>query len=43
MDCDFCMITTACNSQEFAKELASRLVESNLAACVQVMPITSTY
>lgn len=43
MDNEFCMITTACGSHDFAKELASLLVEANLAACVQMMPISSTY
>ena len=43
MENEFCMITTTCGSHDLAKELASRLVEANLAACVQMMPVSSTY
>lgn len=43
MENKFCMITTACGSHDFAKELAASLVKSKLAACVQVMPVSSTY
>ena len=40
---EYCLITTAVNDREFARRLASQLVESRLAACVQVASIESTY
>lgn len=43
MENEFCMITTTCGCHDLAKELASRLVEANLAACVQMMPVSGTY
>lgn len=39
-----CQVTTALDSESAAAELAARLVEERLAACVQVMgPVRSTY
>ena len=40
---EFCLITTAVATQTQANELANALVTNRLAACVQVLPITSTY
>ena len=37
------MLTTTVGSRDEAKSLARALVESRLAACVQTMPIDSTY
>jgi len=42
MENEYCMITTACDSNDFAKDLASLLVESKLAACIQMCPVSST-
>jgi len=40
---DYCVVQTTTNSAVHAKELASMLVKSRLAACVQLLPITSHY
>jgi periplasmic divalent cation tolerance protein len=40
---EFCLVTTAVGDREIAYKLASQLVGSRLAACVQVMPIGSVY
>jgi len=39
----FCIITTVCGSRAEADQLAELLVAQKLAACVQVMQISSTY
>ncbi len=39
----YAIIYTTCSSQEEAEALAAGLVEARLAACVQQMPIRSTY
>ena len=38
-----CMVMTAVDSEADAEELALQLVEAQLAACVQVMPVRSFY
>ena len=38
-----CMVMTAVDSEAAAEELAQQLVEAQLAACVQVMPVKSFY
>ena len=38
-----CMVMTAVDSEAAAEELALQLVEAQLAACVQVMPVRSFY
>lgn len=40
---DYCIILTTCSNDEEAKELASKLIKKQLAACVQLSPITSYY
>jgi periplasmic divalent cation tolerance protein len=40
---EFVIISTTVDSEAKAKELAASLVERKLAACVQWMPIQSTY
>lgn len=40
---DYCMILTTCPDDESAKKLAAMLVESKLAACVQLSAVTSFY
>lgn len=41
---DFIMIVTTCDNREALSNMAHRLVEKNLAACVQLLgPIESTY
>lgn len=40
---DYCMILTTCQDFETAKKLAAMLVESKIAACVQLSPVTSFY
>lgn len=37
------VIITSCGSLEEAERIASALVEERLAACVQIMPVTSVY
>jgi len=39
----FCLVTTAVEDRDVADRLAHHLVELQLAACVQVTPIHSTY
>jgi|SaaInl7_200m_RNA_FD_contig_101_68515_length_4861_multi_4_in_0_out_0_3 periplasmic divalent cation tolerance protein len=40
---DFCIILTTCPNQKEAEELAGKLVEKKLAACVQLSEISSFY
>lgn len=40
---EYCQIQTAVGSQEEAEQLAEILVKQQLAACVQVVRINSTY
>ena len=40
---DYCMILTTVGSLEAAENLASMLVSEQVAACVQITPIHSTY
>jgi len=39
----YCIVMTTTDSQEEADQLAEMLVTKYLAACVQSLPITSTY
>lgn len=39
----FCVVTTTVDDRELAFKLARRLVDSRLAACVQVTLVSSTY
>lgn len=40
---DVCMVMTAVDSEAAAQTLAQGLVEAQLAACVQVLPVKSFY
>ncbi|MDD5723483.1 MAG: divalent-cation tolerance protein CutA [Syntrophales bacterium] len=40
---EYCVILTTCANQEEAERLARLLVESRLAACVQMTGVTSFY
>jgi periplasmic divalent cation tolerance protein len=40
---EYAMVMTTCESQETAEQLAEAIVTESLAACVQVVPITSFY
>ena len=40
---DYCMVQTTTNNFVHAKELATFLLDARLAACVQLLPITSQY
>jgi periplasmic divalent cation tolerance protein len=40
---DYCVVLTTCASDDDARTLASALLDQQLAACVQVMPIHSYY
>lgn len=40
---EYCMILTTCPDDKSARKLAAMLVESQLAACVQLSAITSFY
>ncbi|GBC60621.1 divalent-cation tolerance protein CutA [Desulfonema ishimotonii] len=40
---EYCMIMSTCPKHADADRLAGLLLEARLAACVQVMPITSYY
>ena len=40
---DYAVIITTTNSADHAEQLARKLVDSRLAACVQVQPIRSFY
>lgn len=39
----YCIVVTTCPNEEEAKRLSLKLVEQQLAACVQLCPITSVY
>jgi len=39
----YCVVFCSCPSDEHAEKLARSLVESRLAACVQIIPIRSFY
>lgn len=39
----YCVVMTTTGTEEEAHRLAEGLVSGRLAACVQVMPVTSTY
>jgi periplasmic divalent cation tolerance protein len=39
----YMQVTTTVNKKRTAKEIAKRLVEQRIAACVQIVPIRSTY
>lgn len=43
MATDYCVIVTTCPDQQEASELARKLVEQQLAACVQLLAINSVY
>jgi periplasmic divalent cation tolerance protein len=40
---DYCVVITTCSTSEQAEVLCSALLERQLAACVQVLDITSSY
>ncbi|MBN2539430.1 MAG: divalent-cation tolerance protein CutA [Deltaproteobacteria bacterium] len=40
---EYCVILATCANKEDAEKLACLLVESRLAACVQIMGVTSFY
>ena len=40
---EFCIILTTCPNKEEAEELARRLIEKKLVACVQLSEISSFY
>jgi len=40
---DVCIVMTSVTSAEQAKELARAVVEARLAACAQILPISSCY
>ncbi|MBC7228320.1 MAG: divalent-cation tolerance protein CutA [Thermoflexales bacterium] len=40
---EYCIVLTTAGTEEEARQLAGGLVAGRLAACVQVMPVTSTY
>jgi len=40
---EFCVVITTTPNQQEATSLAQKLVEQQLAACVQMMPINSVY
>jgi periplasmic divalent cation tolerance protein len=42
-DYDFVIVSTTIDNQDKAEQLARRLVEERLAACVHRIPIQSTY
>ncbi|MGB9775359.1 MAG: divalent-cation tolerance protein CutA [Anaerolineae bacterium] len=39
----YCVVLTTAGTEEEAQRLAEGLVAGRLAACVQVLPVTSTY
>lgn len=39
----YCMILVTCDSDASAQDLAGKLLENKLAACVQIHPVTSIY
>jgi len=39
----YVVIQTTCSSEDEAKKIAKVLVESKLAACIQILPIQSMY
>jgi periplasmic divalent cation tolerance protein len=40
---DYCVVMTSLDSEAAAESLAQRLLEAQLAACVQLMPVKSFY
>ena len=40
---EFCLVTTTTDTPGLARTIARALLEQKLAACVQIMPITSHY
>jgi len=40
---DYCVMQTTTNNADHARKLASILLETRLAACVQLQPVTSHY
>ncbi len=43
MSTEYCMVMTTTGTQNEAEKLSKLMVKNQLAACVQVMPITSYY
>ena len=39
----FCMVLTTTNCQEFAQKIIDAVLEQRLAACIQTIPIQSSY
>lgn len=40
---EFCLVTTTTDTPELARTIARGVLEQKLAACVQIMPMTSHY
>lgn len=40
---DYCLVTTTCAKEAEARSLADQILGERLAACVQMLPITSHY
>ena len=40
---EFCLVSTTTGAPDLARQIARALLEQKLAACVQIMPITSHY
>lgn len=40
---EFCLVTTTTDTVDLARSIARALLAKKLAACVQIMPITSHY
>ena len=43
MASDFCVVMTTADSAQLADRIATALLDARLAACIQVMPMTSHY
>jgi periplasmic divalent cation tolerance protein len=39
----YIQVTTTVNKKRIAKDIAKKLIEQKIAACIQIMPIRSTY
>lgn len=43
MDTEFCLVITTTGSHDHASAIAEHVLQKNLAACVQIMPVESRY
>jgi len=43
MSSDYCILLTTCGNSEQAEKIARTLLDVRLAACIQMLPITSWY